>query len=94
MTLFISSLCMVFLLGIQQQNVTHEHHGWSLITAYLIAIAQTAFLKEAVAMDYWNAVFLLGTGGALGASLSMVVHKRFIRRRSKPSVVLGSYLDY
>lgn len=86
MTLFLSSLCLVFLLGMQQQHVTGGHHGWSFLTNYAIAGAQILFVQAAVASDVLLGVLQLGTGGAIGASLSMVVHRRFIRRRA----VIGS----
>lgn len=86
MALFIASFCLVFLLGLQQQNVTHEYHGWSLVTSYLIAMAQVGFIQITAGGDYLTSVMVSGTGGALGASLSMVVHKQIRRRRP----VIGS----
>lgn len=77
MTLFIAGFVTVFLLGMQQQNVTHGKHGWSFVTSYLIAGAQVLMVKESVVAD-WLGVLLLGTGGALGVSLSMVVHRKYI----------------
>lgn len=75
--LFFVGLVMVFLLGLQQQHVTHGKHGWSVATSYLLAFAQVTLIQEAVASD-WVGVLLLGTGGAIGASASMVVHRKFI----------------
>lgn len=79
--LFVSSFCLVFLLGLQQQNVTHEHHGWSVIISFFIAAAQVAFIKQTVITEFLAAVLSLGCGGAIGASLSIVFHKKIVRRK-------------
>lgn len=81
MDVLLSSFCLVFLLGFQQQNVTHENHAASIATSFFIALAQTAFIRGAVAGDFWWTVTCLGAGGAAGASLSIVVHKRIFRRK-------------
>lgn len=86
MTLFFSSLFLVFLLGIQQQNVTHKLHGWSMVTSFAIALVQVTFIKDTVAGDYWATVLQMGAGGALGASLSIFVHTRWVCR---PRNVIG-----
>ncbi len=78
MTLFLVGFATIFLLGLQQQHITHERHGWSALTCYAISAAQVVFVKEAGGTDMLGA-FWLGTGSALGASLSIVVHKRFMR---------------
>jgi len=80
MTLFISSLFLVFLLGIQQQNVTHRMHLWSMVTSFAIAAAQVGFIKLTVAGEYLATVLQMGGGGALGASLSIFVHTRLVNR--------------
>ena len=82
MSLLFIGFLLVFLLGLQQQNVTHEKHLWSAITSYLIAGAQVLLIKESVASD-WAGVMWLGTGGALGASASMIAH-RALRELSQP----------
>lgn len=87
MVLFFSTLALVFLLGMQQQNVTHGHHGWSFITSLPIAMANVAFVKLAGVASFWEAVLPMWIGGALGASLSMVVHRRFIRRARGAGVI-------
>jgi hypothetical protein len=57
-------------------------------------MAQLAFIKSGVASDYWHGVALLGTGGAIGATLSIVVHKRFIRGRKGRGVgVIGERIQ-
>jgi len=80
-TLLAIGFALIFLLGLQQQHIAHENHGWSVLTSYAIAAAQVMFVQESVVTDALGA-FWLGTGGALGASASIVVHKRFIRRKA------------
>lgn len=75
MTLALIGFLLVFLLGLQQQHITHEKHAWSAVTSYLLAAAQVLLIKEAVVSD-WLGIFWLGTGGAIGASASILVHKR------------------
>ncbi|MBE9538498.1 MAG: hypothetical protein IMF06_05405 [Proteobacteria bacterium] len=86
MTLFISSFFLIFLLGIQQQNVTHKLHGWSVVTSFAIAAAQVGFIKGTVAGEYVATVLQMGAGGGLGASLSIFVHSRWLHR---PRNVIG-----
>lgn len=83
MLLFFSSLCMVFLLGMQQQNVTHKHHGASVITSMGLALAQVTFIQHTAAGPFWHSALALWLGGALGASLSMVLHGHLIGALSR-----------
>ena len=89
MILFFSALALVFLLGLQQQHITHGKHGWSAITSFAIAAAQVGFVQSTVGTDFATGVLLLGAGGALGASASMIVHRRWICR---PRNVIGETL--
>lgn len=82
MSLLFIGFVLIFLLGMQQQHIEHKKHLWSAITSYLIAGAQVLLIKESVASD-WAGVMWLGTGGALGASASMIAH-RMLRELSTP----------
>lgn len=81
MILFLSGFVYVFLLGIQQQNITHEHHGKSVVVSYLLAIA-TLYMVQGAAGNPLKFVLLYGSGSAVGASLSIIVHKWFRRPRN------------
>ena len=81
MILFISGFVYIFLLGIQQQNITHEHHGKSVLVSYLLAVA-TLYMVQGAQQDPLHFILLYGTGSALGASLSIIVHKWFRRPRN------------
>lgn len=82
MIIFLSGFVYVFLLGLQQQNITHEHHGKSIVVSYLLAIATLYMVQGAAQNDPLHFVLLYGTGSALGASLSIIVHKWFRRPRN------------
>lgn len=79
---FIAGFFYVFLLGFQQQNITHEHHGKSVVTSYLLAFALVFVVQGAVHESRWWFVVLFGSGSAIGASLSILVHKWFRRPRN------------
>lgn len=81
MTLFLVGFFTIFLLGLQQQHITYERHGWSALTCYALAYVQVMFVKEAGTTDLLGA-FWFGTGSVIGSSLSIVVHRRFIRREA------------
>jgi len=88
--LFLSSLALIFLLGLQQQNVTAQWHGYSFLTSFGIAGAQIFFIKSTVSTDLWVGVLAMGLGSAIGASASIVVHN-FLRRRKS---VIGKIINY
>jgi hypothetical protein len=79
-TIFFSSFCMVFLLGIQQQNIVHGHYFYSAITSMCIAMVQVLFIQGVATGEYWTTVIPLGLGGAIGASCSMLFHRKILRR--------------
>lgn len=80
MSVFLSGLLYVFLLGIQQQNITHKQHGWSAVTSFALAAALALVVQGAVQGRLWWFVLLYGAGSAAGASLSIIVHRRWINR--------------
>ena len=47
LTLFASTFALVFLLGVQQLNVQHGHHGAAGVTSLFIGISQLALYKLA-----------------------------------------------
>lgn len=81
MITFLAGFVYVFLLGFQQQNITHEMHGKSIAVSYLLALATLYVVQGAVQDDPLMFVLLYGTGSALGASLSIIIHKWFRRPR-------------
>jgi len=87
--LFFSSMAFIFLLGVQQQNITAQWHGYSFLTSFLIAGAQIVFIKSTVSSDLWIGILTMGLGSALGASASIVAHN-FLRKR-RP--VIGSLIQ-
>ncbi len=82
MQLFISSFFTVYLLAFQQQNVTQGHYGLAAITSMAIAAAQF-FMIKAVSTGQWHELFIMGLGGSIGVTLSMLTHKKWIKKKGK-----------
>ena len=76
MTILAVTFCLVFLRGLQQQNVIHGQYIAAAITPYLIACGEVASVLLVVKTG-WTAIPWVGTGGALGITASMWVHRRF-----------------
>lgn len=81
MTVFAAGFLYIFLLGIQQQNITHALHGWSFVTCMLLSLVFALLVRNAVTADLTLFVLQYGLGSALGASLSIIIHRRWIHRR-------------
>ena len=79
-TIFFATFGLVFLRGIQQQNVIHGHYIAAALTPYLIAIGEVASVLFVVDMG-WPAIPFVGTGGAAGITLSMLLHRKYLSRR-------------
>jgi hypothetical protein len=82
MLIFISGFIYVFLLGFQQQNITHEHHAKSVIVSYALAAAMYYLIQGIFNHPPLIFILLFGSGSALGASLSILAHKWFRRPRA------------
>lgn len=83
-TPLLASFAYVALRAFQQLNVQHHKMAWAVPISYGMAFFDF-FLIGVIAMahveavDFWLKVWLwfqLGTGGALGAIFSMILHKR------------------
>ena len=78
MTILLATFMLVFLRGIQQQNVIHRQYAWAAITPYAIACAEVASVLLVVQTG-WSAIPWVGTGGAIGVTLAMFVHEKWMR---------------
>ena len=78
-TLFLSAFATVFLLGIQQQNVTGRHYLAAIVTSLGIGGAQI-FLWRLVPDA--NAAEIVATlaGGPVGIVVAMWAHPRLFRK--------------
>ena len=81
---FLASFTYVALKAFQQLNVMHHRVGLVIPISYAMAVCEF-FLVGFIAIASINAasdidkaflVFQIGTGGAVGAILSMTLHKR------------------
>ena len=79
--IFLSSLALVFLRGMQQQNVIGGHYLAAAVTPFAIAAAEVASVLYVVKIG-WSAVPVVGVGGSIGVCLAMFVYRR---RRPKPA---------
>ena len=78
MTLLLATFGLVFMRAIQPQNVIHGHYVMAAITPYAIAIFEVATVLWVVDTG-WPAIPWVGTGGALGVTSAMALHRRFRR---------------
>ena len=74
----IAAFFLVFIRAIQQQNVIHERYKSAALTSYLMACADV-FIVLLVVDRGWPVIPWIGTGGALGVTLAMYSHKRWLR---------------
>ena len=79
MNIIFATFLLVFLRGIQQQNVIHGHYLTAAITPFAIAAAEVAMILWVVDIG-WPAVPYVGLGGSLGITSSMYVHKKVFKR--------------
>lgn len=77
MKIMIATFALVFLRGIQQQNVIHGHYVLAAITPFAIACAEVATVLWVVNTG-WPAIPWVGTGGAIGVTSAMYVHRRWL----------------
>lgn len=78
MKILLATFALVFLRAIQQQNVIHGQYVLAAITPFAIAVAEVATVLWVVHTG-WAAIPWVGTGGALGVTSAMWVHKRHLR---------------
>ena len=70
-----ATFMLVFLRAIQQQNVIHGHYVMAAVTPYGIAVAEVATVLWVVQIG-WSSIPWVGTGGALGVTTAMILHRR------------------
>jgi uncharacterized membrane protein len=77
--LLFATMLLVFLRAFQTQNVIHKHYLSAVGTSYLMAIGEVTLVLMVVEIG-WTAIPWIGTGGALGVTLSMYVHERCFKK--------------
>jgi uncharacterized membrane protein len=73
--LLLATVLLVFLRAFQTQNVIHKHYMSAVGTSYLMAIGEVTLVLMVVDIG-WTAIPWIGTGGAIGVTLSMYVHNK------------------
>ena len=79
MNLLLATFGLVFMRAIQQQNVIHGHYVFAAITPYAIAVFEVATVLWVVDTG-WSSIPWVGTGGALGVTTAMFMHRRYIQQ--------------
>lgn len=77
--IFLTGFVTVFLYGFQSRNVNHGNYAWAAGTSFAIALT-TVVTWELLDSVGWLEVLVYGSSGALGVTLSMVVHKRYVAK--------------
>jgi len=75
MKILLATFALVFLRALQSQNVIHGNYIAAAITPYSLAVAEVASIMWVVQTG-WDAIPWVGTGGMLGATLAMYIHKK------------------
>jgi len=75
MKILLATFALVFLRALQSQNIIHGHYIAASITPYALAIAEVSNIVWVVQTG-WSAIPWSGTGGMLGATLAMYVHRK------------------
>lgn len=76
-----ATVALVFLRAWQQQNVTGGHYWAAAATSYGIAAADVGVVLSVIEHG-WSAVPWLGTGGAIGVTAAMVLHRRVFGKKT------------
>lgn len=79
MLIILASFIVVFARAMQQQNVIGGHYLAAMLTPYLIAVGEVLTVLWVVDTG-WQAIPLVGTGGALGSVSAMWLHRRIKAR--------------
>ena len=74
-----ATLALVFLRAIQQHPVVGGHYLAAAATSYLMAGAEIGVVLSVVEFG-WSAVPWIGSGGALGVTAAMLLHRRIFKR--------------
>jgi len=75
LNIFLATFVLVFMRGIQQQNVIHGNYKLAFVTPYLIACGEVASVLLVVSHG-WQSIPYVGTGGAIAIVLSMKTHEK------------------
>ena len=79
---FALAFSSVFLKGFQHKNIMGSHHKLIFFTSYAMAVTDVLMIGLVVQRG-WSICFATSTGAAIGMSLSMWLHDRLMKPRSK-----------
>ena len=75
MKILLATFALVFLRALQSHNVIHGNYIAAASTPYSLPVAEGARIMR-VLQAGWDAIPWGGTGGMLGATLAMYIHKK------------------
>lgn len=76
---FASTFCMLFLKGLQYQNIVGGHYKATFLVAFALVSAEV-LLFALVATHGLVTLVPASLGGAIGSVLSMYVHRKYMRK--------------
>lgn len=79
-TMFISSLIVVFLLGLQSRNVNAGRYMSAVATSFGISVSQFIFVKYAAQGSY-DVLAATAAGGCIGIAGSIYVYSNFMEKK-------------
>lgn len=82
LTMFASSLCVVFLLGIQSKNVMNSRYLAAVLTSAGINVAQFIFVKYAAA-GALSTLAVTTAGGCTGIACAILFYDHVLGRKAK-----------
>lgn len=77
--LVFATAILVGLRAFQSQNVIHGNYALAVFTSYGLAIGEITLIIHVVDIGYQAAVWV-GTGGAIGVTIAMFMHRKFVQK--------------
>lgn len=78
-SVFAVSFLFVFIKAFQQLNVVHDAYKWILPCSMMMAACEVFVISMVATYKEWWLFIPMGMGAALGAMISMYVHKRIVK---------------
>lgn len=79
MEIILATFALVFLRGLQQQNVIHGNYIAAGLMPFAMACAEVASVVFVVQTG-WSSIPFVGVGGSLGVMSAMYFHRRYLKK--------------
>jgi len=77
--LLVATALLVSLRAFQSQNVIHGHYTLAVLTSYIMAFAEVVVVLLVVDTGM-SAILWVGTGGAIGVTIAMFAHRKYVQK--------------